>query len=149
GDERDHGRALAPAPTARRGFSSTHPCGNVRPARGAVREGRGMERQRKEAFAEGLAAASLVLAPLALGMVHLPAVLAVSSLAWLSLAVLVTSRGREPLRIGWFGGALLALAFATALHLIPLPFAAIRLLSPETARILEITLGPDPGFRAL
>lgn len=108
-----------------------------------------MERQRKEAFAEGLAAASLVLAPLALGMVHLPAVLAVSSLAWLSLAVLVTSRGREPLRIGWFGGALLALAFATALHLIPLPFAAIRLLSPETARILEITLGPDPGFRPL
>lgn len=108
-----------------------------------------MERDRKEAFAEGLAAAALVLAPLALGMVHLPVVLAISGLAWLALGLLVIARGPKPLRIGWFGAALLGLAFATALHLVPLPFGLVRLLSPETARINEIALGPAPGPRPL
>ena len=108
-----------------------------------------MGRDGKEAIAEGLAAASLVLAPLALGMVHLPVVLAISALAWLALGLLVIARGERPLRIGWFGAALLSFAFATALHLVPLPFGLVRFLSPETARVNEIALGPDPGPRPL
>lgn len=108
-----------------------------------------MKRREWEAVAEGLAAAALCLAPLLLGMVHLPAILLISALGWLALAVLVAAKGREPLRLGWFPWALLAFAFGIGLQLLPLPMEAVRLLSPEAARIFELTLGPDPGPRPL
>lgn len=102
-----------------------------------------------ERIAEGLAASALCLAPLALGMVHLPAILAISALGGLSFAILVVAKGSAPLRLGWFGWALLALAFVPLLQLLPLPQGLVRLLAPETARVLETSLGPDCGPRPL
>lgn len=108
-----------------------------------------MQVRQGEKIAEGVAAAALCLAPLALGMVHLPAILAISALGWLALAILVIARGSAGLRLGWFGWALLAFAFLPLLQLLPLPHGFVRAIAPETARVLAIGLGPTPGARPL
>jgi len=102
-----------------------------------------------EKIAEGLAAAALVGAPLALGMVHLPAILGISALGWASFVVLVFTERRERLRLGWFAWALLAFALLPLFQLVPLPAGLIGAIAPETARVLRTSLGADHGLRPL
>ncbi|HWV39921.1 MAG TPA: O-antigen ligase family protein [Vulgatibacter sp.] len=102
-----------------------------------------------EGWAEAIAAAALVSAPLALGMAHLSTTLAVSALGWLSLLVLaIARRGRLP-RPGLVAGALLAVSAAIGLQLVPLPPGLLSALSPEHERIAKITLGGLDEWRPL
>jgi len=102
-----------------------------------------------EGWAEGIAAAALVSAPLALGMAHLSSTLAVSALGWLSLLVLAIARGGRLPRPGLVAGVLLAVSAAIALQLVPLPPGALAIVSPEHERITKIALGSLDGWRPL
>ncbi|HEY0840811.1 MAG TPA: hypothetical protein VGD74_11540, partial [Vulgatibacter sp.] len=102
-----------------------------------------------EAWSEWVAAAALVSAPLALGMVHLPATLAVSALGWVALVLLAIARGGRLPKPGLVAGALLAVSAAIALQLVPLPPSVLAIVSPEHARIASITLGPLEAWRPL
>lgn len=102
-----------------------------------------------EAWSEWVAAAALVAAPLSLGMVHLPATLAVSALGWLSLGLLAAARGGRLPKPGLVPAALLAVSAAIALQLLPLPPALLAVLSPEHVRIEKIAIGSADEWRPL
>ncbi len=102
-----------------------------------------------EAAAEGLAAAALIAAPLALGMAHLASALTVSALGWLALATLVTARGGRLPRMGSWPLALLALSAVIALQLVPLPPSWLAAIAPEHLRITGYSLGSSEGWRPL
>lgn len=96
-----------------------------------------------------VAAIALCGAPLALGLVHLPVILAVSALGWVALCLLLVGRAGKPLRLGWLSFALLGVCAAMAFQLLPLPFGLVRLLAPKSAALMELTLGAAPGWRPL
>ena len=88
--------------------------------------------------------------PVALGSVHRPVILAASLLACATLVCVWLYRrsGKRPLRVPWFGGVLLALTAYTALQMVPLPPALLRLLAPATAEIYRVSLSGLSGANA-
>ena len=87
--------------------------------------------------AEVTAAIALVGAPLAIGAVHLPVVLAVAGLGTLSLLLLALSlRGRR-LHTGWLAPLLLAIDAFVLAQLLPLPHGLVAAIAPATAALYE------------
>lgn len=94
----------------------------------------------------GALVALLFAAPMLVGGVHAVTAWVLSVSAVLLLAAMVThtqARGRR-LEIPWMGGLLLALTVGTALQLLPLPAALLRLLAPQTHDLYAFVLA-DAG----
>lgn len=81
-------------------------------------------------------------APLCLGGVHRPTIIAASTLSCLTLlAVWLYRRStKRGLRIPLFGGVLVGLTLFTALQLLPLPLGLLALLAPATRELLEVSV---------
>lgn len=89
------------------------------------------------AAAEALALAAVVGAPLAIGAVHLPIVLAVAAIGCLAFALLAHSLRGGRLHAGWLAAALLGVNAWTLLQLVPLPPGLLGGLAPATAALYE------------
>ena len=85
--------------------------------------------------AESTAAIALVGAPLAIGAVHLPVVLAVSALGCLALLLLALSLRGHRLHVGWLAPLLLAIDAIVLAQLLPLPHGLVAAIAPRTAEL--------------
>src|SRR5689334_1427587 len=82
--------------------------------------------------AEGAALLAVVAAPLALGTVHVPVILAVTALGCLAGVLLVAGLGDRRIHAGFLPLVLLALCAFVGLQLVPLPPAMLSLVAPRT-----------------
>ncbi len=102
-----------------------------------------------------LMTAVLVLAPLAIGSVHLITIVPLALMAMLALggAVGIRHLQQEPLRVGLLGWTLLGLTCVTFIQAMPLPLGLIDALSPQIAQwvryAFEATSGGPPGTASL
>lgn len=87
---------------------------------------------RGERTAEALALLTVGLAPLALGAVHAPVLIALATIGWASLLRLALTRGRRALEPGLVGWGLVAICAVVALQLVPLPEPLLRALAPAS-----------------
>lgn len=87
---------------------------------------------RGERTAEALALLTVGLAPLALGAVHAPVLVALAALGWTSLLLLALTRGHRPIEPGLAGWGLVATTAVVALQLLPLPESLLRVLAPAS-----------------
>lgn len=94
-----------------------------------------------------LTSAALLIAPLAIGAVHLPTriILTGSLLVGLGVMVFPRWRSRKRLDLGYFGLGLSILLFWTFVQWMPLPASLIALLSPESAEAREIAAAVLPA----
>lgn len=81
-------------------------------------------------------------APLALGGVHRPTIIAAGLLSCLTLLAVWLHRrpSKRGLRIPLFGGVLVGLTIFTALQLLPLPLGLLALLAPATRELLDVSV---------
>lgn len=94
-----------------------------------------MQAKKLGVAAEAVAALALIGAPLALGAVHLPVMLAVSALGCLAFMLLVLSLRPASLHVGWLAPLLLAVNAAVLAQLVPLPPGLVELVAPRTAEL--------------